>query len=205
VLLDPEIWKLVLNAGVAMKFGIGQLLFVLLMLGLLAASYFFVFTPAAQKRTAKQAETALRTKELADLHQSIAGIGDIEKKTTDLEKAITFFESKLPQEKEIDKIIKDVWQEADHNSLQMRTIKTLRTERSAGYCEQPIQMTLSGDFKGYYAFLLKLEAMARITRLSQMKLEKITSKDGEMQAQMTLSIFFEPGDNNAPANVARIN
>lgn len=186
-----------------MKFGIGQLLFVLLMVGLLAASYCFVFTPAAQKRASKQAETALRKKELADLHQSIAGIGDLEKKTGDLEKAITFFESKLPQEKEIDKIIKDVWQEADHNALQMRTIKTLRTERSAGYCEQPIQMTLAGDFKGYYAFLLKLETMARITRLSQMKLEKITSKDGEMQAQMTLSIFFEPGDNTQ--KVAGIN
>ncbi|MGE5610205.1 MAG: type 4a pilus biogenesis protein PilO [Bacillota bacterium] len=186
-----------------MKFGIGQLLFVLLMLGLLGASYYFVFTPAAQKRTAKQAETTLRKKELADLHQSIAGIGDVEKKTADLEKAITFFESKLPQEKEIDTIIKAVWQEADRNALQMRTIKTMKTERSAGYCEQPIQMTLAGDFKGYYAFLLKLETMARITRLSQMKLEKITSKDGEMQAQMTLSIFFEPGDANS--HLARIN
>jgi len=174
-----------------MRLGIGQLLFVLVMLGLLGSSYFLVFSKAAEKRTARLADINSKKKALNDLRQSTAGITDIERKITELQKAITFFESKLPQEKEIDKIVKDVWQEAERNRLQMRTIKTLKTERSAGYSEQPIQMQLAGDFTGFYAFLLKLETMARITRLSQMKLEKITTKDGEMQAQMTLSIFFE--------------
>ena len=52
-------------------------------------------------------------------------------------------------------------------------------------------MTLSGDFHGFYAFLLQLEKLSRITRVSQLKLDKITTKEGEMQAQMTMSIFFE--------------
>ena len=55
-----------------------------------------------------------------------------------------------------------------------------------------IQLSLAGDFNGFYAFLLQLEKLPRITRVSQMKLEKIDERDGEMQAQMTLSIFFEP-------------
>ena len=166
-------------------------MFVLMMLGLLGSSYFFVFKRAEEKRDARTLEIKGKTKALQDLRQSTAGIPDIERKISELQTAITFFESKLPQEKEIDKIVKDVWQEAERNHLQMRTIKTLKTERLAGYCEQPIQMQLAGDFKGFYAFLLKLEEMARITRLSQMKLEKISNKDGEMHAQMTLSIFFE--------------
>ena len=49
-----------------------------------------------------------------------------------------------------------------------------------------------GDFNGFYAFLLQLEKLPRITRVSQMKLEKISERDGEMTAQLTLSIFFEP-------------
>jgi hypothetical protein len=53
-------------------------------------------------------------------------------------------------------------------------------------------LSLSGDFNGYYAFLLQLEKLPRITRVTQMKLEKINDRDGEMQAQLTLSIFFEP-------------
>ena len=80
---------------------------------------------------------------------------------------------------------------AESNSLQTKTIKTLKSERNGGYSEQPIQMTLSGDFHGFYSFLLQLEKLSRITRVSQLKLDKITTKEGEMQAQMTMSIFFE--------------
>ena len=61
-----------------------------------------------------------------------------------------------------------------------------------GYSEQPIEMSLSGDFNGFYEFLLQLEKLRRLTRVTQMDLTKITDRDGEMQAQMTLSIFFEP-------------
>ena len=53
-------------------------------------------------------------------------------------------------------------------------------------------MSLSGDFNGFYAFLLQLENLPRITRITQMKLEKINEHDGDATAQITLSIFFEP-------------
>ena len=92
----------------------------------------------------------------------------------------------------LDKILKEVWQMAEANSLQTKTIKTLKSERNANYSEQPIQMSLGGDFNGFYAFLLQLEKLSRITRVMQMDLQKISGRDGEMTAQMTLSIFFEP-------------
>jgi hypothetical protein len=60
-------------------------------------------------------------------------------------------------------------------------------------------MSLSGDFNGFYAFLLQLEKLARITRVTQMQLQKIDEHDGQMQAQMTLSIYFEPDNGNAIA------
>ena len=81
---------------------------------------------------------------------------------------------------------------AEANSLQTKTIKTLKTERGPNYSEQPIDMSLAGDFNGFYSFLLQLEKLQRITRVTSMNLQKISDRDGEMQAQMTLSIFFEP-------------
>ena len=175
-----------------MRCGIREMVFVALMLCLLGASYFFVFKPAGEKRLEQQAEIGAKKKALADLKLATAGISDLERKIKELQEAIHFFEKKLPAQKEIDNILKEVWQMAERNSLQTKTIKTLRVEKSAGYSEQPIQMSLSGDFNGFYAFLLQLEKLSRITRLTQMKLEKITNRDGEMQAQLTLSIFFEP-------------
>ena len=175
-----------------MKFGIRELLFVCLMLGMLGSTYFFVFTKKNEERAQIEAETSKKQAELVHLQQATAGIDDLARKIEELQKAINFFESKLPQAKEVDKILTEVSQMADANALQTRTVRTLRSERTANYSEQPIQMSLSGDFNGFYAFLLQLEKLARITRVTQMNLQKIDEHDGQMQAQLTLSIFFEP-------------
>jgi type IV pilus assembly protein PilO len=175
-----------------MKFGFRELLFFLVMLGFLGSTYFFVFAKANQKRTALQLEIQRKQSALVDLKQCTSGIDDLNKKIKDLQDAIAFFESKLPQEKEFDKILKEVSQMAETNSLQTKTVRTLKQERGPNYSEQPIQMTLSGNFNGFYLFLQQLEKLPRITRITSMALQKIAEHDGEMQATITMSIFFEP-------------
>lgn len=178
-----------------MKLGIRELVFFMLMVGLLVAAY-FILDKKSRKRADVLADVEQMHQSLTNLRASMAGIDDQDRKISELQQAIAFFESKLPQEKEVDKILKEVWQMAEANSLATRTIKTLKSEREANYSEQPIQLSLSGDFNGFYAFLLQLEKLPRITRVSHMNLEKIDGRDGEMQAQLTLSIFFEPDTSN---------
>ena len=86
----------------------------------------------------------------------------------------------------------------------MKTIKPGKTERLNNYSEQPLEMSLTGDFNGFYTFLQKVENLPRLTRVTKMQLTKMNDKDGEMQAQMTLSIFFEPdtGSTVAPVSCA---
>jgi type IV pilus assembly protein PilO len=184
----------------AMKFGIREIVFVVVMLALLGSTNYFVFSKSNAKKQELLKEIHDRQASLSNLQQATNGIDDLDHKIDDLQKAITFFESKLPQEKEVDKILKEVWQMAEANHLQVKSVKTLKTQRGPNYSEQPIDMSLSGDFKtGFYAFLLQLEKLPRITRITNMKLEKISDQDGAMQAQMTLSIFFEPDSNSAVA------
>jgi type IV pilus assembly protein PilO len=175
-----------------MKFGIRELILVCAMVGLLICSYIFVFAKTNKRREDFKKEIASKQERLTKMKQATAGIEDLGNKIDELQRAIAFFESKLPQEREIDKILREISQMADHNSLQTKTVKMLKSERGPSYSEQPISVSLSGDFNGFYAFLLQLEKLPRITRVSNMKLEKIDERDGEMQAQMTLSIFFEP-------------
>ena len=175
-----------------MKFGIREIIFVLVMLGLLGSTNYFVFSKSNKRKAERLAEIRQRQTALSNLQAATAGIDDLNRKIDELQKAITFFESKLPQEKEVDKILKEVWQMAEANQLQTKTIKTMRSERGPSYSEQPIQMSLAGDFNGFYSFLLQLEKLQRITRVTNMTLTKISDRDGEMQAQLTLSIFFEP-------------
>jgi type IV pilus assembly protein PilO len=179
-----------------MKFSLQGVLFLVAMVGLLVLSYFVVFQKAAARRLALQADSARKQESLGELERSTAGINDLDRKLGEVQKAVAFFESKLPQAKEIDKILKEVWQMAEANSLQTRTIKTMNSQHAANYSEQPIEISLSGDFNGFYAFLLQLEKLPRLTRVTQMNLQKLPDHDGEMQAQMTLSIFFEPDVKN---------
>ena len=182
-----------------MKFGLRELIFLKLIVGLLLASYFFVFAKAAAKKKDLLADIQTKQAALANLKQSTVGIDDLGRKIDELQKAITFFEGKLPQAKEVDKILKEVWQMAEANSLVTKTVKPSKSERGPSYSEQPIQMSLGGDFTGFYSFLLQLEKLPRITRLTQMNLQKVNEHDGDMTAQLTLSIFFEP-DASASAN-----
>jgi type IV pilus assembly protein PilO len=184
-----------------MKFGVRELIFVGLMIGLLCAS-FFILDKKSKKRAAKLADVQAMQQSLTNLRVSMAGIDDQDRKISELQQAITFFESKLPQEKEVDKILKEVWQLAEANSLSTKTIKTLKSERQANYSEQPIELSLSGNFNGFYSFLLQLEKLPRITRVSEMDLTKINGRDGEMEAQLTLSIFFEPETPSALATAS---
>ena len=182
-----------------MTFGLREIIFVVVMLGLLGSTNYFVFSKANKKKQDLLADIHTKQASLSNFQQATAGIDDLNHKCDELQKAITFFESKLPQEKEVDKILKEVWQMAEANQLTTKTIKTLKSERGPSYSEQPIQMNLAGDFNGFYSFLLQLEKLPRITRVTDMQLQKISDRDGEMQAQMTLSIFFEPDTNAAVA------
>jgi len=175
-----------------MKFGIRELSFVVVMLGLLGAIYFLVWDKAQAKIVSMERRTEEKVKALSDLERATSGVSDVDRKVTELEEAIKFFEKKLPQERDIDQILKEVWNMAEKNQLTTKTIKTMKSQRGATYSEQPIEMTLSGGFGGFYEFLLRLERLPRLTRVSQLNLDKINGKEGDMEAKLVLSIFFEP-------------
>ena len=175
-----------------MKFGIREIIFVAVMLGLLACSYFLVLTKAQQKVQAQERKIEEKQKALADLERATAGVADVDRKVEELQEAIKFFEKKLPQEREMDLILKEVWQMAEQNRLATKTIRTMKSQRGAAYSEQPIEMNLSGDFAGFYEFMLHLERLPRLTRIQNMVLDKINGQEGAMEAKVTMSIFFEP-------------
>jgi type IV pilus assembly protein PilO len=175
-----------------MKFGIRELIFVAVMIGLLGSSYFLVFNKANQKRLTIEAEIEVKQKSLADLERARVGIDDLKQKIDELQDAIVFFEGKLPASREMDKVLEEVTKLARDNGLEQRTFKTGKSQRAASYSEQPIEMTLAGDFEGFYVYLQQLERFERLTRVTKMDLTKMNNRDGAMEAKLTLSIFFEP-------------
>ena len=185
-----------MNKKILIKIGV----FVVLLGGTLGAFYYLYVVPTQKQDVEELAVIEERKRALADLDKSTAGINDINHKIKDLQEAVRFFESKLPKEKEVETVLEQVWKMAEANSLQAKTIRSGKTERTANYSLQQIDMELSGDFNGFYLFVQQLERLPRLTRIEAMSLEKISEREGEMQAKLTLSIFFEPAGSNATAS-----
>lgn len=182
-----------------MKFGLREILFVILLLAIPTGAWLLVFRPHnAQIREANLQIEAKRAK-LQALDRATATLANLKSEIDDYNKAIEFFQSKLPEEKEMDQVLKEVWQLAEANSLTATSIRTLKRTKAGSlidptgpYAEQPILLELEGNFAGLYSFLLALEKKPRIIRIQEMDLAKIDkASEGQMTAKLTMSIFFE--------------
>src|SRR4051812_40886212 len=88
-----------------MKLGLRELIFVAAMLGLLGASYFVVFNKQTAKRLDKEDRRDAKLKALDELSTASATVRDVDRKIDELQKAVVYFESRLPQAKEMDKVL----------------------------------------------------------------------------------------------------
>lgn len=174
-----------------MKLGTRELIFLVIMIGVMGCAYLFIQRINGTRQTLL-ADTVHKRQVMLSVTEATRGIENLTSKLDELKKAIVFFESKLPREKEVNAILDQVSRMAGGNSLQCKSVKTLKSAKAAGYSEQPIEIALSGNFYGFYSFLLQLENLPRITRITRMDLSKIDGRDGEMEAKLTLSIYFEP-------------
>ncbi len=182
-----------------MQFGLREAAFVLLLLAMPVAAYFFVFQPRAAQIAEARTEIASKQGKLKELEAATKSIEDLGDEIDELRQAIELFEQKLPAQRDVEVVLRDVWRLAAENDLTPKSVRTDKIVASAQYAELPIKMTIIGDFSGFYTFLQELEKLPRITRTPNMKLKKLKDQDGEMQADMVLSIFFEGEKRHASA------
>ncbi len=179
-----------------MRFGFRETAFVMLLVGMLVAAYFFVFKPRNEQNAQALDEIRLKQEKLHQLESATRNINDLGKEIDHLAQVINVFEKKLPSQREVDVILKQVWQLATEHHLIPKSVRTDKAVPAAQYSELPIRMTITGDFDGFYSFLLDLEKLPRITRLPQMTLKRVELPSGgsTLEASMVLSVFFDSAD-----------
>ncbi len=200
-----------------MKFGMREIVFIVVLAAIPVAAWWFVFRPADTRNDEMIEQIETRQKKLQSLNRATATIGDLKIEISSLGEAIKFFRSKLPSEKEIDKVLQEVWRLAEDNKLTIKIIQTLNkspkmvtlTDPSGPYAEQPILLQLEGPFTGFYGFLLAMETQPRIMRIQQMHIVEISkgsrggrgkkaredgkaeTNKGDVCADCVISVFFE--------------
>lgn len=176
-----------------MKFGARELLFLVVMIGLLFSAWYFVFKNADERIAALNADTMDKRAKLAEVNAAMTRIQDMGKKIDELQQQIRKVEDALPRERETKEIVRQIdLQARSFKQLQVDQIRQLKPEKASNYWEIPVKLQMKGDFRSYYEFLLKMERLTRITRINQMKISKISERDGSTTADLTLSIYFSP-------------
>lgn len=177
-----------------------QVLFFLVVMAMPVASYFLVFAPQNREIDKAKKEIEQKQEMLAKLRQATSQSEDLQKANETVQKQIQAIRANLPSTKEMDNVLRQVSGIASEADLRIPTFKKQQQTLPAGLAmEQPIDVEFVGDFDGFYQFLLDLEQLPRITRITDLKLVRNQKVDGEMKATMTLSIYYERGEDGGTA------
>jgi type IV pilus assembly protein PilO len=182
-----------------------QLIFIGTLLAVPVAAFFLVFKPQSAEIRRAKAEIEVKRAMLASLREVTAQAPDLAAATGQIEAAIEQVESRLPSNKELDNVLRDVAQSAARSGLRIpKFVKSEQTREAGTALEQPLDVELAGEFDGFYKFLLELERLPRITRLTDMNIQRVEEKgkDGLMRGSFKLSIYYQAAP-AAPATAGK--
>jgi type IV pilus assembly protein PilO len=181
-----------------------QAILTAVLLGVPVASFFMVFRPQSREIQMATREIEMRKEKLGQLQAVTAQAPDLARATEEIKQTISQIEARMPSGKELDNVLRDVATIATKCGLRVPKFNRVENVLSAGSAqEQQLDVEIAGEFSGFYSFLLELEKLPRITRLTDMKLERVTDrdqdKDGMLKAHFKLSIYYSQGGSSVAA------
>lgn len=162
-----------------------------LVLAIPVVSYALVFAPQNKDIASAMAEISHKQEVLDSLRAETARNTDLAQANSEIESRIAEIEARLPTNKELDHIVRQISDLAVSSGLTPPTLATGKPIAAGTYWEQPLTVTTTGNFTGYYQFLQKLERMPRITRIPDFDLRRNPKQNGVVAIEFTLSIFFQ--------------
>lgn len=185
-----------------MRIGLRELTFFVLLLAIVAGAGYFVFLPHWRDAQSLARANEVKQLRLAKLDRIGQTSESLAAELSELGRALDFFESKLPNDQQIHSVLNEIAQIREKHGLSSGSVRTLKQVQAADYTSLPIEMEMSGSWEGVYRFLLDLERLPRITRISDMEITKDKAGEGRVVSKLVVSIYFEPEGKGGPASPA---
>ena len=176
-----------------MRFGIRELVYLVVLLALVAGTWQWGLQPVRAEAAALRADTANKQVVINDLNEARSRYPDFKAEIGRLEEAMAKFDEQLPSQRETEVIVREISEIAAANSLAIDFIKPDRPTQRPEFSELPIQLEVNGDFGAYYRFMRQVEDLPRINRMPRIELSRVRdeARPGAVSVKLTLSIFFE--------------
>lgn len=184
--------------SVSVSPGLRQAFFYAVLVAVPVSSFFLVFKPQNLEIARALREIEHKQAMLDRLRLATAQAESLQAANQQIRESIQSIEARLPTTKEVDNILRQVAAMADENALKVPNFKKSERPLQAGMAmEQPLDVEITGDFDGFYQFLLQLEQLPRITRITSMELTRSPEQDGHMKAKSVLSIYYQRDGSDA--------
>lgn len=172
--------------------GLRQAFFFVVLLAVPISSFFLVFRPQNIEIARARREIDHKQAMLDKARLATAQAENLQQANALVRESIQSIEARLPTTKEVDNILRQVAALADENNLKVPNFKKAEKPLPAGLAmEQPLDVEITGDFDGFYEFLLELEQLPRITRIPNLEITRSADVDGHMKAKCVLSIYYQ--------------
>ncbi len=197
-----------------MRIGLREAVFFLVLLGIPVAVWLFVFKPNNRQAEQMREEIFNKKHKLALVSRASATIEGLRQEIQALEKAMTYFKEKLPNQRQVPDVVGDISDLVTKNKLQQGQIQPATRALNllpgnSPYSEMAFEIEVSGNFMDFYRFLQAVEALPRITRIQKLEMEGLNLKDiqkaeealldgeeinektpGNIKATFVMSIFY---------------
>lgn len=179
--------------------GLRGIILLAAVVGMPVASYFLVFRPQNNEINRARQDVEYTKTLLDKLREETARNADLEKAIEEIRQNVAAAETRLPSDKEIADVVRQVSDLAVQAGLEAPAIKSSKPVQAALYMEQPLDMNIKGDFRSFFVFIANVEKLPRITRITDFKVardDKATAEANSVipdKVDFTLSIYFQPG------------
>ncbi len=180
--LPPFPWERLEKLQKLHKLGIAAGVYVII----IGVFLYFLIIPVMSdistlKQQIEEAEDQLRIKTSAKKQKEIR---EAPKKLEKLKKEVDISHQFLPEEEEVDRLLKDISgraRESGLNVIQFSPVQAKKAELTGEFLAKvPFKMTLEGPYLNLSSFLYKVSQLPRIVHINSIRLVKPTMVEGDL-------------------------
>jgi Tfp pilus assembly protein PilO len=146
--------------------------------GILFISYFLISYPMIKSMHAVKLEISAKNKELKEKVRFQNDLKSLREERAILQDEMRQFKQTLPRQEGVKNFLKEVWEIAGVNGIVIESLEPGNVTRGSQYSWIPLKLVLKGDFKEVYAFISRIESIARLIRVGKMRIAILNSGPG---------------------------
>jgi Tfp pilus assembly protein PilO len=162
------------------------------MLLALGIFYFAIYRPQQAQVDDFNRQIAAKRLELASDLSQTGKLPRVELELRQLKARLAGFK-KLPPNPDIGEFIRDINQAGQRADLQKLVEQPGAARRDALYFEQPVVLSFEGDFTSVFSFIQEVEDMQRLTRIRDVTMTGLDSKQGTVNVTLAVNIYYSGG------------